>query len=220
MRKKLIKRIAVITFFFVTGFSIIGCSRESVPNKNSQPPSVTQSNSVEEKIGIIKNIEEAGPGPLTKENVSLAGIHIGDSQEQVLKLYGEPTKKADVYPGAFYKWDYEDLGLSITFYRRGEQEPVEGVLDVKISAPSKLTTNTGIGIGDSLESILNKYDEVYGSKRQGEYRSVFINGANKYEVESPGSKEKIFVTYYPDLIFELEHNRITNIILSNEQHRP
>ena len=73
---------------------------------------------------------------------------------------------------------------------------------------SKLTTDTEIGIGDSLESILNKYDEVYGNKRQGDYQAVFISGANKY------------VTYYPKLIFELEYNRITRINLSNEQNRP
>lgn len=207
MRKKLFKGIAVITFFSVISFSM-GCSRESFSNRNNRTPSVTQSNSVEEKIRIVKDGTEIGPGPLTKENVSLAGIHIGDLQEQVLELYGEPSKKTDVYPGAFYKWDYKDLGLSITFYRMGEREPIEGVVDIKISAPSKLTTDTEIGIGDSLESILNKYDEVYGSKRQEDYRAVFISGANKY------------VTYYPKLIFELEYNKITRIFLSNEQNRP
>jgi hypothetical protein len=126
LKKKLNKRIAVITFFFVTGFSIIGCSRESVPNKNNQTPSVTQSNSVEEKIRIVEhNASEAGPRPLTKENVSLAGIHIGDSQEQVLKLYGEPTKKEPMHSTGFLGWYYDDLGLLVEFYTMGGLETAE-----------------------------------------------------------------------------------------------
>lgn len=40
----------------------------------------------------VNNGKETGPGPLTKENVSIGEIHLGDSQEQVLKLYGQPGK--------------------------------------------------------------------------------------------------------------------------------
>jgi len=217
LKKKLIKRIAVITFFFVTGFSIIGCSRESVPNKNSQPPSVTQSNSVEEKIRIVENnASEAGPGPLTKENVSLAGIHIGDSQEQVLKLYGEPTKKEMVHSTPFLGWYYENLGLSVSFYRRGEREPIEGVVDIQISEPSKLRTNMGIGIGDSLESIVNRYTEVCGYKPdETNSQYIFITGTNKTKNENLG-----FVLYYPRLDILLKNNQISNIGLTNELERP
>lgn len=64
-----------------------------------------------EKVKIIKDSSEIKPGTLTKENVSLAGIHIGDSQEQVLKLYGEPTKKEMVHSTPFLEWYYDDLGL-------------------------------------------------------------------------------------------------------------
>jgi len=216
LRKKIIKRIAVITFFFVTGFSIVGCSRESVPNKNSQTPSVAQSNSVEEKIQIIKDGTEIGQGPLTKENVSLAGIHIGDSQEQVLKLYGEPTKKFMVNSTPYLGWYYENLGLNVTFYRRNAFEPVEGIVNIHIEAPSKLSTNTGIGIGDSLESILNKYTKVYGFMPDAETKTqdIFINGVNKWE-------SKTFdVIYYPKLAILLKNDQIMNIRLTNNLPSP
>ena len=166
-----------------------------------------------EKVKIVNNnASEAGPGPLTKENVSLAGIHIGDSQEQVLKLYGEPTKKDKFPTTPFVRWYYEDLGLSVAFYGRGENEPViGGVVDIQISAPSKLTTDTGIGLGDSLEYITKKYDVVYSFQPNGKYQSVFINGANKEEING---------LYYPHLDFSLENNKITRIILTNQQQRP
>ncbi len=57
-----------------------------------------------EKVKIIKDSSEIKPGTLTKENVSLAGIHIGDSQEQ--ELYGEPTKKEMVHSTPFLGWYY------------------------------------------------------------------------------------------------------------------
>jgi hypothetical protein len=116
-----------------------------------------------EKLKIVKDPNEIKPGTLTKENVSLAGIHIGDSQEQVLKLYGEPNKKEQIHSTPFLGWYYDDLGLLVAFYRKGEREPIEGVVDIQISEPSKLTTNSGIRIGDSLESIVNRYNEAYWS---------------------------------------------------------
>lgn len=201
------------------GFGIVGCSRESFPNKNSQAPSVTQPNSVEEKIRIVKDSAEIGPGPLTKENVSLGGIHIGDSQEQVLKLYGEPTKKEHMHSTGFLGWYYDDLGLLVQFYTKGGLETAEGVVQIDIYSPSKLTTDTGIGIGYSLDSILKKYDEVYSSKVRDNNRTIFLTGANKYEFEIHGSKEKVTI-YYPELSYFLENNKINRIILSNQQQRP
>ena len=215
MRKNLFIGIVIVSFFPVISFSM-GCSLESVINKNSQTPFIMQSNSVEEKIRIVKDEKEADQGSLTKENVSLAGIHIGDSQEQVLELYGEPNRKEQVHSTPFPGWSYDDLGLLVMFYRRGEQEPVEGVVDIRISAPSKLTTDTGIGIGDSLESIVNNYDEVYGYKHQGEYYNIIVTGVNKVEYGSP---EK-YILYYPELSFDVKNNKITQITLSNQQRRP
>lgn len=202
LKKKIIRRIAVITFFFVIGFSIIGCSRESVPNKNSQTPSVTQSNSVEEKIRIIKNIEEAGPGPLTKENVSLAGIYIGDSQEQVLKLYGKPTEKKILESTPNPMWVYKELGLSVIFV------PDKGVVyNVSISSPSNLRTNTGIGMGDSIEDIVRNYDQVYGFKPDEKTNTqvIFVTGVNDWGTKS--------ILCYPSLTIRLENKQIDYISL-------
>lgn len=46
------------------------------------------------------------------------------------------------------------MGLFVSFYRKNEFEPIQGVVDVLVSAPSTLRTNTGIGIGDSIEEIV------------------------------------------------------------------
>jgi len=213
LKKKLLKGIAVFTLFSAISFSVIGCSGESA-DKDSQTPPVSQDNSVEGKIRIVEDGMEIGPGPLTKENISLAGIHIGDSQEQVLELYGEPNRKKQVHSTPFPGWDYDDLGLLVMFYRRGEQEPVEGVVDIRISAPSNLTTDTGIGIGDSLESIVNKHTGVYGFEPNAETntRYIFIAGTDKAKNE--------LNLYYPRLDFLLKNNQITHINLTNELERP
>lgn len=67
-----------------------------------------------------------------------------------------------------------DLSLLVMFYRRNEQEPVEGVVDIRVSALSNLTTDTEIGIGGSLKFIVNNYDEVFGYKHQGIKESIII----------------------------------------------
>lgn len=156
-------------------------------------------------------------GTLTKENASLAGIHIGDSQEQVNNLYGKPDKEEQVHSTPFIGWYYEDLGLIFHFYRKDVQEPIEGVVDIHVSEPSNLTTNTGIGIGDSLESIVNKYDEVYGSEPfklpedEMYTQNIIIPGTNI---------AKHLDGYYPSLYFLLKDNKITHILLSNGLERP
>lgn len=170
-----------------------------------------------EKVKIIKNPSEMKPGTLTKENVSLGGIHIGDSQEQVFKLYGEPSKKELVHSTPFLRWYYENLGLSVSFFRRGERETIEGVVDIQILEHSKLTTNTGIGIGDSLKSILNSHTEVYGYKPHNETNTQYIltPGTNKAKNENLD-----YELCYPRLDFFLKNNQITHIQLTNELERP
>jgi hypothetical protein len=121
-----------------------------------------------------------------------------------------------IHSTPFLGWDYENLGLSVSFYRMGEREPIEGVVDIQISEPSKLRTNMGIGIGDSLESIVNRYIEVCGYKPdETNSQYIFITGTNKTKNENLG-----FVLYYPRLDFLLKNNQISNIGLTNELERP
>lgn len=191
----------LLLLFFVIAISISGCSHQPVSNQNSQTPTVTKSSSVEEKIHIINNLEDAGPGPLTEENVWIGGVHLGNSQQQILRLYGEPSKKTallgnDPSP----EWQYEKLGLSILFTLDSKI-----VYSIDISSPSNLRTNTGIGIGSSLEDIVRIYgDQVYGYKPNQRLNNQFI--------VITGTKQPTWATYpYPSLSITLQNGLVNDI---------
>lgn len=208
--------IAIVSALIIVGGVYYAANKEAKFTTPPAPIPSIQTNPLEEKIHIVNNSSEAGPGPLTKENVSLAGIHIGDSQEQVFKLYGEPTEKEQFHSTPFHGWihgwNYEELGLFVSFYRKNEFEPIQGVVDVLVSAPSTLHTNTGIGIGDSIEKIVDNYDSVNGSKIHdpGNYRDIWINGANKFSIENSND-----FYYYPTLRANLQNEHVIRIELSN-----
>lgn len=93
--------IAIVSALIIVGGVYYSANKEAKFTAPPAPIPSIQTNPLEEKIHIVNNSSEAGPGPLTKENVSLAGIHIGDSQEQVFKLYGEPTEKNSIIQRRF-----------------------------------------------------------------------------------------------------------------------
>ncbi|MCM3269091.1 hypothetical protein [Paenibacillus elgii] len=85
-------KIGIITLIIgcvvVNGCGVISTNKPSEPNQGA-----TAANTMTERLNEnqIKPIEK-GPGPLTKESTSIGGIHIGDSQEKVKSLLGEPTQ--------------------------------------------------------------------------------------------------------------------------------
>ncbi len=197
----------MLLLFFVIAINISGCSHQAVSNQSSQATTVTKSSSAEEKIHIINKLEDAGLGPLTEENVSIGGIRFGDSQQQVLKLYGEPSKKTTLMgnPRAGIKstseWRYDKLGLSVTFTYS------KIVYAIGITPPSTLRTNTGIGIGSSLEDIVRIYgDQVYGYKPDQRLNNQFI--------VITGTKQPTWATYpYPSLSITLRNGLVNEISL-------
>ncbi|MCP1308127.1 hypothetical protein [Paenibacillus tyrfis] len=108
----------------------------------------------------IKPIEK-GPGPLTKENTSVGGIHIRDTQEKVKSLFGELTKVTNSGGGTpEVEWYYEKQNARILFYRNSEKDPVDGVENILLTSPSSLKTDKNIGIGDSSEQLMKSYQKI------------------------------------------------------------
>lgn len=144
-----------------------------------------------EKIHIVENnTSEAGPGPLTKENATIGGIHLGDSREQVLQLYGEPDSKSTFRATSFPLWYYKNLNMYVAFYTKDEpSDPVDGVIFIDVLAPSSPRTDKGIGIGDSAEAIIKKYTRVneFRPNEAINTGAIFINGSNHFSIKSiPG----------------------------------
>jgi hypothetical protein len=85
-------------------------------------------------LQIVESGKEGGPGPLAKDNVSIGGIHIGDSQDTVRKTLGEPTVIQEGGGGTpFVQWFYEQHNAYIFFYRASETDPVGGVAEIAVN---------------------------------------------------------------------------------------
>jgi hypothetical protein len=159
-----------------------------------------------------------GPGPLTGENTSLGGIHLGDRQSQVLALYGAPTSKSLAHGTPFPRWYYQQDDMYVDFYATGGPvAPDPLVEDVSLDENSSLHTDKGIGIGSTLAEILDSYglvgrtavDTVDGAT----IRNIWIYGPNK---EMLGQQ----TLCYPYLQFILKNDRVIDIDLSDAENEP
>ncbi|WP_134219478.1 MULTISPECIES: hypothetical protein [Pelotomaculum] len=65
---------------------------------------------------------------------------------------------------------------------------------------------------------ITAYEEFVREQWTTAVRTCCLILRNPHDAEET-AKEKNLITY-PDLIFEIEHNKITRIMLSNEQNRP
>lgn len=198
------KKISILIPVLVVGVTVMGYASNTNSTQTQSPPSSPN------MITIVKDGGEAGPGPLTKENVSLGNLRIGDSQEKVESKYGKPTTASKSHGSPFLLWYYKDLNLYLEFFRASESDSPEGVVSIQIQNPSNLRLNNGIGIGDSLESMIKNYGKVSGAEVNNEkIQNVWINGSNKDNN-----------MYYPSLHVVLKNGKITMIELTNQEHRP
>ena len=159
-----------------------------------------------------------GPGPLTGENTSLGGIHLGDRQSQVLALYGAPTTKSSAHGTPFPLWYYQQGDMYVDFYTTGGPAASDPLAeDVWLDENSSLHTDKGIGIGSTLAEILDSYgpvgstavDTVDGAR----FRNIWFYGPNK---ETLGQQ----TLYYPYIQFTLKNDRVIEIYLSDAENKP
>lgn len=147
-------------------------------SKQSNTALVSENNQSDShyQIKTIRDATELGPGPLTKENTSLGGIHIGDTQEKVKSVLGEPDEVQNGGGGsAALQWHYKNENTYIHFYRTSDQEPAGGVELILVVGPSSLKTEKGVGVGASAEDIFKNYQPVGVNSTKTGYR---VNGVN------------------------------------------
>ncbi|MFN0225809.1 hypothetical protein [Paenibacillus sp. KR2-11] len=187
--------------------------------ENSSPAAITtnstsqssdtahQYHTAEEKpTAEIKPIER-GPGPLTKGNTSMGGIHIGDSPEKVKSILGEPTTIGAVHSTPEVEWYYEKENLRVRFYRTSETEPIRGVEWIVLDGPSTKKLNDAIEIGDPVEKIQQSFEKVetYKDNENQLVKNYWVTGSTYTEG-----------VYHPYLLFMVdETGKITKIDLSN-----
>jgi len=192
-----------VRFLIVPAILVLltGCTEDEQSHENAEANPV---------IRIVQDIREAGPGPLAKEEVSIGGIHIGDSQDTVRNILGEPTTIQEGGGGTpFVHWYYEQHNAYISFYRTSGTDPAGGVADISVNAPSSLKTDKNIGIGDSLSSMIEAYDHLLSSGEKDGIVNIWINGSREDEG-----------FYNPQLHFVLKNDRITHYQLTTNLMDP
>jgi hypothetical protein len=201
-------KISIVGFCMLTAI-MSGCQSKSLAVSGSTTtasPSETSS----PNIHYLKDDDTLPQGTLTKESASLGNIHIGDSQDAVQKIFGDPDTKSIAHSTPFPMWEYKKENLYVLFYRKGENTPVGGVVDLKVQSPTSLKTDKSIGIGSSLNQIAAAYGDVY-VKGSG---TAFVEGANVTQ-DTSGKKY-----YYPQFIFNFVDNKVTGMELTNMEMEP
>jgi len=140
------------------------------------------------KIHYVKNANQIGPGILSMKDSTLANIHLGDSQEKVIQMMGDPDETGVLHGTPYPYFIYNKQSVTVAFYKAGSspQEPVGGVVEVTINGDSGFQTDKGIGIGASLNDIIKAYGDVYVNSDKS---NVWINGIESKEVNR--------IKYYP-----------------------
>ena len=118
--KKLLSVLIILGILFT-----FGCSSSNV---DSSPQMSEQGDLPEEKDTISETEDE-----LVNEGTNIAGIHLGDSQAQVLEILGdkytEESLKTKVFGEGFAMWHYEGIDVVIGLES-------QKVLQIDVYAPS------------------------------------------------------------------------------------
>ncbi len=136
---------------------------------------------------------------------------------QALALYGAPISKSSAHGSGFPLWYYQQRDMYVDFYAAGGPvAPDPLVEDVWLDENSSLHTDKGIGIGSTLEEILDSYGPVGSTvidPADARIRNIWFYGSNK---ETLGQQ----TLYYPTLQFVLTNDRVTGIDLSDQENKP
>jgi len=166
-------------------------------------------------IRLVKNGLEVGKGPVSRIDTAIGGIRLGDTQEQVRAVLGEPTERSQARGTPYPQWYYRDQDMYVLFYRTGENEVPGGAVSIRIDerSPSVLSdrrTAPKLAIGDNLEQLLKVYRPVDGTSAEGPVRNFWIRGS-----EQSGNG-----LYKPVVQIRMKEGRIVSIGLENEDEDP
>jgi hypothetical protein len=175
-----------------------------------------------------------------KKDYELLNLEIGDSEEEVLKTYGEPNGKEYAVAGTYgitsqrlYTYMlYDDKTILLQkFFDETEGNTNNCIVEMEVSG-TDYTTSRGIKVGDSLNDVVNAYDIDYvypygeqeGMIAQMIYERKQMTGryARQNHFYDYGDVEKIAYVLcdkkssnIPALIFLFQNDKVTRIIVTD-----
>ncbi|MBE3581516.1 MAG: hypothetical protein IMW96_07800 [Thermoanaerobacteraceae bacterium] len=170
-------KILLIVLIAILSLALISCSRaEKEEGAGNPPESNTNSGQVDaasknplpsDTLGEAPTggpdtpvqSPASGQGDKSAARTSIAGIHLGDTREDVLRLLGnnyqETLNEEPAYYGeGQYIWKY-DAGIDIVIGRDSSK-----VLDIMVYSPD-FKTDLGAKVGDTAGDVLAKYRAKY-----------------------------------------------------------
>ena len=164
-----------IFFILLTTTVLSACSGNPKNNDELQMGTIqeidTDNMSVEDKEGTgqyaFDDTEEISPTISSdKELYRLLGLEIGDSEEKVLELYGEPDSRCYEVVGTYQLHDqslftymvYEDKMIVVRKYfdETKNYEDQNGVVEIEVKGGNYESTE-GVKLGDSVADVQEKY---------------------------------------------------------------
>ncbi|HUW64811.1 MAG TPA: hypothetical protein VMW83_08950 [Spirochaetia bacterium] len=64
---------------------------------------------------------------MTESNVAVGGIHLGDSQQRVIALFGQPDETSFTHGTPFPEWYYAKDNMYVDFYATGAWDSTGGM---------------------------------------------------------------------------------------------
>lgn len=143
---------------------------------------------------------------ITKEDLNIGGIYIGQPLEEVVAKYGDSVRKEPHAP----------KGYDLIFMIDGSEIrvfPIQGqVVSFSLNDNSKLNTSAGISIGMSLDDIKNAYgnpDKVTSD--------MYVNRVSYFTPNVYSNDANSAWEYYKDVLtFNLSNGRIKFITFDRE----
>jgi hypothetical protein len=167
--------------------------------------------SLDPDINWVSENEGGQSGNLDAAIISIGDVHLGDTKQKVWSILGEPDEVVKEPTSREDIWQYNKYLAKIYFYKNSPDYPAEGVVRIQIDSPSQWKTESGIGIGDTLQQIKSRYSNLNGKLESASNKTVWVNGENIASVSQ---------MYYPTLKFKLHDDKIQQIELSNQNQNP
>jgi hypothetical protein len=125
-------------------------------------------------------------------------LSLGLSQAEVYAILDCPVKRGEDQmwdaDGLYHQeWEYSECGVILDMSSK-KHNGVKKIESITITAPSKLTTTKGIGIGSSREKVIAAYRAAWNKKQSRE--DYFVAGS-----------------VYGGLMFGFQDGKVINIFL-------
>ncbi|WP_336785871.1 hypothetical protein [Paenibacillus sp. MMO-177] len=166
---KIIMSLLVATLLTSCSNTVVNKNNEFTPIVSTEaPPKIHESS---ENTSSVKS-------KLSAADLSIEGIRIGGSIDDVVKAYGQPSEKTVSHGVGTAYWIFKEQGIAIDFGGP--------IWQITVTSPFEGSTSSGISIGDTTEEIL----EVYPDIKKGD--SYILKSADgQYSIQFSIENEKV-----------------------------